>query len=108
MTLTGVGGVFSASHDSPEGVLHGHSYEVWAWFPEGDARELQQKLRAVLERLDHTHLPDALAWGEALAEHIAGQLPGCREVEIRRPLERIGARWTAGGPSERGKVRDRL
>lgn len=98
--MTGVGGVFSASHNSPEGVLHGHSYEVWAWFPKGDARELQRMLRAVLERLDHTHLPDELAWGEALAEHIAGQLPGSCEVEIRRPLERIGARWTAGDRSE--------
>lgn len=96
MRLSGVGGVFSASHNSPEGVLHGHSYEVWAWFPQRDARGLQQRLHAVLERLDHTHLPDELAWGEALAEHIAAQLPDCHEVEVRRPLERIGARWICG------------
>ena len=96
MKSTGVGGIFSASHHSPEGTLHGHSYEVWAWFPGGrDARELQDKLNAVLAELDHTHLSDELAWGEALAEHIAVRLPGCIEVEIRRPLERIGARWTA-------------
>ena len=102
VTLTGVGGVFSASHMSPEGVLHGHSYEVWAWFAQNDARVLHQKLRAVLQRLDHTHLPDELAWGEALAAHIAAQLPGCREVEVRRPLERIGARWILGsGDSDR-------
>jgi len=95
MILTGVGGIFSASHDSPEGVLHGHSYEVWAWFPRGDARDLQRTLEAVLRELDHTHLRDELAWGEALAQHIGLQLPDCQEVEIRRPLERIGARWTA-------------
>jgi len=94
MKLTGIGGIFSASHHSPEGVLHGHSYEIWAWFPKSDARDLQRRLDAVLRKLDHTHLPDQLAWGEALAEHIADQLPGCREVEVRRPLERIGARWT--------------
>lgn len=98
MRLTGVGGVFSASHHSPEGVLHGHSYEVWAWFPQGDARDVQDKLETVLARLDHTHLADELAWGEALAEHIALQLPGCREVEVRRPLERIGARWVEQPP----------
>ena len=102
MRLTGVGGIFSASHNSPEGVLHGHSYEVWAWFPQDDARELQQKLGAVLDRLDHTHLPDELAWGEALAEHIGGLLPGCCEVEVRRPLERIGARWTRDDREKNG------
>ena len=98
MKSTGVGGIFSASHHTPEGVLHGHSYEVWAWFPAGrDARELQEQLGAVLDELDHQHLDDELAWGEALAEHIAARLPGCTEVEVRRPLERIGARWTAPG-----------
>jgi hypothetical protein len=93
MKLTGVGGVFSASHESPEGVLHGHSYEVWAWFPRGDARDLQAGLNRVLQELDHTHLPERLSWGEELAEHIGGRLPDCLEVEVRRPLERIGARW---------------
>lgn len=95
MRTTGVGGTFSASHNSPEGVLHGHSYEVWAWFPAGsDARELKARLETVLAGLDHVLLPDELAWGEALAEHIAARLPGALEVEVRRPLERIGARWS--------------
>ena len=99
MRLTGVGGVFSASHHSPEGVLHGHSYEVWAWFEQGDARELQERLIAVLQRIDHTLLADELAWGEALAEFIGGELSGCVEVEVRRPLERIGAKWWSGSRS---------
>ena len=51
-----------------EGVLHGHSYEVWAWFLQADARDLQRRLDDVLANLDHTHLDDELAWGEALAE----------------------------------------
>ena len=96
MKMTGVGGVFSASHHSPEGALHGHSYEIWAWFPAGvDARVLQEQLLAVLEPLDHACLPDELGWGEALAEHVGGQLLNCLEVEVRRPLERISARWLA-------------
>lgn len=98
MKSTGVGGVFSASHHSPEGVLHGHSYEVWAWFPQSDARDLQDLLNRVLADLDHSHLDEELAWGEALAEHIGRQLPSCLEVEVRRPLERIGARWTRDTP----------
>ena len=88
--------MFSASHHSPEGSLHGHSYEVWAWFAQTDARDLQTKLNAVLASLDHSHLTNDLTWGEALAEHIGSQLPGCYEVEVRRPLERIGARWKLG------------
>ena len=97
MRLTGVGGIFSASHNSPEGVLHGHSYEVWAWFPQADARGLQEKLNEVLAALDHSHLSDELAWGEALAEHLARQLPNCVEVEVRRPLERSGAAQPRSG-----------
>lgn len=92
--MTGVGGVFCASHNSPEGVLHGHSYEVRAWFRRSDARDLQSELLAVLAKLDHTHLPDELAWGEEIAEHIGHQLPGCRRVEVSRPLERIYAEWS--------------
>lgn len=100
MRSTGVGGVFSASHHSPEGVLHGHSYEVWAWCEQADARGLQTQLNALLAGLDHTHLPGDLAWGEALAEHIGSQLPDCYEVEVRRPLERLAARWKVSGSSE--------
>lgn len=81
-------------HNSPEGKPHGHSYEVTVWFRHGhDARILQMHLNTVLERLDHTFLPDELRNGERLAEHIAGQLPGCIEVECSRPLERIYGKW---------------
>lgn len=96
MKLTGVGGVFCASHNSPEGALHGHSYEVRAWFRKDDARTLQADLAIVLGQLDHTHLPGEIAWAEDLAERIAHRLPGCVEVEISRPLERLFARWRLG------------
>ena len=98
MTLTGVGCVFSAAHHPPEGGdVHGHSYEVVAWFNAGeDARTLQAQLAAAVHPLDHTVLPPELASGEAIAEHLGRSLDGCVEVEIRRPLERIYARWRAG------------
>ena len=97
MKLTGVGGIFSAAHQPPEGGdVHGHSYEVTAWFPAGeDARVLQARLAAILEPLDHKVLADELASGETIAEHIGRHLDGCRQVEVRRPLERIYARWSA-------------
>lgn len=97
MKLTGVGCVFSAAHHPPEGGgLHGHSYEVIAWFEAGeDARTLQARLRAAIEQIDHTILPPELALGEALAEHVGRSLDGCVEVEVSRPLERIYARWLA-------------
>ena len=98
MRLTGVVCVFSAAHHPPEGgAVHGHSYEVVAWFEAGeDARDLQQALTAAVEKLDHTLLPPELASGEAMAEHIGRSLDGCVEVEVRRPLERIYARWREG------------
>jgi 6-pyruvoyl-tetrahydropterin synthase len=93
---SGVGGVLSVGHTGPEGVAHGHSYEVVAWYRHGhDARLLQSYLKVVLDKLDHTVLPDELRLGENIAEHIGTQLPGCVEVEVNRPLERIYARWTA-------------
>lgn len=94
--LSGVGGILSLGHNSPEGSPHGHSYEVTAWYRFGhDARALKRQLDAALSGLDHTVLPDEIALGENLAEHIAKQLPGCVEVEVNRPLERIYARWVA-------------
>ena len=97
MRLTGVGGVFSAAHQPPEGGdVHGHSYEVIAWFEAGeDARVLQARLAAMLEPLDHRVLPIDMASGEAIAEHVGRGLDGCRQVDVRRPLERIYARWVA-------------
>lgn len=94
--LSGVGGVLSVGHNSPEGKAHGHSYEVTVWYRHGhDARLLQRHLNLVLADLDHTFLPDEIRHGEALAEHIAEKLPGCIAVDVSRPLERIYARWEA-------------
>ena len=92
--LSGVGGVLSVGHNSPEGAAHGHTYEVIAWYRFGhDARALRRQLDSALSQLDHTVLPDEIALAENLAEHIAKQLPGCIEVEVNRPLERFYARY---------------
>lgn len=95
MKITGVGGVFCASH-SPNGVqTHGHTWVVMAWFyMDGDAETLQEKVKAILKTLDHTHLPDHIAWGEDIAEYIGLMLPGCFRVTVDRPHEYISAEWT--------------
>jgi 6-pyruvoyl-tetrahydropterin synthase len=92
---TGVGGHFSAAHrDRTTGLLHGHTWEVLAWFKQGDAVELQAALNAELAALDHCELPDHLAWSEAIAEHLLQRLK-CLEVQVNRPLERLYAKAIA-------------
>lgn len=95
MKRTGVTAVISAAHYSKSGVLHGHSYRVTAWFSAGDADALRASLVAALAPFEHGVLPDALAWGENLAEHIGGLLPGCSGVDVARPLEGIESQWRA-------------
>lgn len=101
--LTGVGAVMCVSHrDQETGQMHGHTYEVNVWIPFGhvaSALDLQRNLRLVIARLDHTVLPDELAWGEQLAAHIGRSMwvyhSTITAVEVNRPLERIYARWEA-------------
>ena len=89
--LTGVGAVMSAAHRNCDGALHGHTWEITAWFDEGRcAVKLQQELVAYLKVFDHQVLGDELAWGEALGKCLLLGL-GCIKVEVSRPLERIYA-----------------
>ena len=93
--LTGVAGHFSATHKSPEGKWHGHTWYVKAWFRNKhrlDARIMQASLNTMLARYDHSELPDNLAWGEDIAREIA-TLVNCVEVEVGRPAEGIYANW---------------
>lgn len=93
--LTGVGWTFSASHrDLVRQELHGHSYEVTAWFdhkPPRDALVLQEHLKHVLTAFDHKTLPDEMTRGETLAAAIM-HLVDAVGVEVRRPLERLYAK----------------
>lgn len=94
---TGAGWYFSASHfDDVRRELHGHSYEVMAWWPANPPRDavvLQEWLKTVLKAFDHKTLPPELSRMEALAEAIGDKIGECVEVEISRPVERLSARW---------------
>ena len=92
-TLTGVGAVFCAAHKGfkKRNVLHGHSYEVTAWFIYSgqDAEKLQAELSEFLIcKFDHRELERGLARGEEIAYQILTGL-NCERVEVRRPLERL-------------------
>ena len=85
----GVRGVFSASHKDPlTGAVHGHDYEVVAWFAGEPLRRfevLRETLNTVLRAWDHTVLPDELWSAEAIGKALLGLLDGLVEVEINRP-----------------------
>lgn len=92
-TLIGAGWHFCAAHSSStRPIIHGHSYEVRAWwnYAGQDVEALQRDLQAVLEAFDHDRLPDRIARAEDLAREIGGRLPGCVRVDLWRPLERLG------------------
>ena len=89
--MTGVSAVFSAAHKSRDGVLHGHTWQVTAWWRDTpDAVQRQKDLQAYLSVFDHTLLADGVAWGEDLARAITHGM-GCCKVEVSRPLEGIFA-----------------
>ena len=95
MIRIGVTGTISAAHRDDNGFLHGHSWRIRAWFPEGgDALKLEQDLRVVLALFDHQELLYELARSEGLVEAIAEQLPDALEIEAARPVEGIYIRWT--------------
>lgn len=94
MIQTGVSGILSVAHYK-HGKVHGHTYEVKAWWPADgtDALERQDQLARVLKLYDHRGLARNESTGEQLAELIAARLEDVEEVEISRPFERIYARW---------------
>lgn len=95
MIRVGVTGTISAAHRDENGWLHGHSWVIRAWFPEGeDAEWLRMKLHKVLDLFDHKELLYELARSEGLVEAIAEQLPTAVEIEASRPVEGIYIRWT--------------
>lgn len=90
-TLTGVSAVFSAAHRSAEGVLHGHTWQVTAWWDnEPDAVQKQKELKEYLSIFDHSVLADGVSWGEYLGKAIVHGVK-CVRVDISRPLEGIYA-----------------
>jgi hypothetical protein len=91
MILTGAEAVLSAAHRSREGVLHGHTWTIRAWWTgEPDAVQKQAELRKYLAVFDHTVLADGIAWGEHLGRAILLGM-GCERVEVSRPAEGLFA-----------------
>lgn len=104
--FTGVGTILSAAHrDQRTGKIHGHTWEITAWFKWAGVDQAVHLhcLNEIIKTLDHTCLPDAVAWGEQLAEYIGNQLnlpwcngpplTSCVAVDVSRMGERIYARW---------------
>lgn len=90
-TMTGVGGIICAAHTDANGRLHGHTWEVIAWWDgRPDAVSCQVKLNEVLSEFDHTRIDDEISWAEEFGSRIISILK-CKRVEINRPLERIYA-----------------
>ena len=85
----GVKEVISVAHRPlGGGPLHGHSYEIVAWFDGGqDAVPLKAALKAVLAELDHADMPNDLSRAEDMGAWIGARLPGCKVVDVNRPLE---------------------
>jgi hypothetical protein len=91
---TQVDAVFCAAHkDRQSGIMHGHTYQVSAWFPYkgSDATVLREYLVDEIRALDHRELPEHLTWAEEIASYLLGVLPDCVRVRVSRPLEGLHA-----------------
>jgi 6-pyruvoyl-tetrahydropterin synthase len=95
MKFTGVSTTISAAHRGPEGVLHGHTWSVVAWFPYTgmDARLLKQELQQAISFMDHNEILAPLDRGEEMAQVIGQSLQGCVKVEVVRKEEGFYALW---------------
>jgi len=89
--MTGAGAILCAAHRDRGGNMHGHTWEVTAWWADKpDALAKQAALTEYLAFFDHSILADSVAWAEDMAQRIMEDL-GCAKVEISRPLERLYA-----------------
>lgn len=89
--LTGATAIFCAAHRGKDGALHGHTWEVTAWWSgEPCAVEKKQMLDNYLSSFDHTILGNGVGWSEALAKSVLTGLD-CERVEVSRPSERLHA-----------------
>lgn len=93
--MTGVGTILCAAHTDKTGRLHGHTWEITAWWPDigRDAAELRAELETLVSVYDHSALPDSLSRGEDIASKIGLALPDCAQVDVSRAGERIYAKW---------------
>lgn len=96
MTITSWADVYiCAAHKGDDGVMHGHTWRVRAFWNYAGAcvDDLKIKLQTAVTPLDHAVLPDALRRAEDLASHLGGLTDACR-VDVWREAEGMGATWT--------------
>lgn len=93
-TETGITTHICCAHKDEDGGLHGHTWQITAWFVAGgDAEELREDLIRAAEVLDHKELLPPLHSGEGIAGAVLESLGTyCLRVEVSRPLEGIHAR----------------
>ena len=95
MILTTVKHHISAAHRAKGGgPLHGHTWRISVtWVYTGQcAEDLKMGIILACRNLDHNTLPDELARGEDLAQHL-GQKLDAHRVEVSREAEGFGAEW---------------
>lgn len=93
--LSGARTTFCASHTDKNGRMHGHSYEVWAYwdYQSVDVDERQAQLvEHVSINFDHRVLHEWCKRAEQIAESIGTEL-GAKRVVVRRPLEGLEGIW---------------
>ena len=95
-TLTGAAAIICAAHAGHGYGIHGHTWEVTVWCVDDgtSAEDIQAELQGAISELDHAELPEPLIRGEAIAQWV-GEKMNAHSVDVRRPLERIYARWAA-------------
>jgi DNA invertase Pin-like site-specific DNA recombinase len=94
LTLTGASAILCAAHKGHGYGVHGHTWEITVWCKDDgtSAEDVQSELKEILSELDHSELPEELIRGEAIARWV-GMKMNAHSVDVRRPLERIYAKW---------------
>lgn len=87
--LTWAEAYFDAAHHQPFGErVHGHTWHVRAWVPEGpDNRDLGGELQAVIAPLDHVLLDQIeglVPSNEGIARWILERMPSVIRVDVNR------------------------
>ena len=86
---SGTRGVISAAHrDVFTNSLHGHTYEVVAWWEYDGISIVKKKehLDRAVTLFDHTCLANEFSWAEDMGRMLLKEL-NCVRLEINRPLE---------------------
>jgi hypothetical protein len=87
-----------AAHKGDDGVMHGHTWRVRAYWNYTGASVVGLKAllvdRVCFASLDHQELPDDVRRAEDLAAYI-GRLVEAVRVDVWREPEGMGATWTA-------------